>query len=286
MSRSRTVERRKERERERQRRQQITAVVGVVAVVVVAALALILANQPAEAPIPEESAARYEGLTRSQNEDGFPVLGEASAPVQVIEYSSFDCPHCRTFHETVVPAILERVRAGEVQFTYVPLYGTGGIANGEGAARSAVCAGEQDKFWEMHDALFQWQGLYGNQAFSNNRIETGIDGLGIDRGAWDQCMGSELPANILRAATNAARNLPGFSGTPTVTVNGIIVTGDVTSVTNAIDQELANAGPVQPQVEATAEVTTEATVEATAEAAAPDAETTEAAVEATAEATP
>jgi protein-disulfide isomerase len=294
MSRSRTVERRKERERERQRRQQITAVVAVVAVVVVAALALILANQPAEAPISEEALTRYEDIARGTTEEGFPILGDAAAPVKVIEYSSFDCTHCRDFHESVTPAILERVRAGEVQFTYVPLFGTGGIANGEGAARAAVCAGQQDKFWALHDTLFNWQGVYGNQAFANNRILAGIDALGMDRGAWDQCMSGELPINVLRAAITAAQNLPGFEGTPTVTINGIIVTGDVTSVTNAIDQELANAGPVQPQAEATseataeatAEATTEATMDATAESAAPEVEATEAPVEATAEATP
>lgn len=259
MSRSRTVDRRREREREKRRQQQITLVVVLVAIVVIAALALILANQPAEAPIPEESAARYAGIPQSKTEEGFPRLGNPDAPVKLVDYSSFDCPHCRTFHDEVQPTILERVRAGEVVFTYIPLY----LNIGEGASRAAICAGEQGKFWEFHDALFEWQGLYGSQAFANNRLETGIDNLGISRSEWDQCMSSTLPGRIVTASRNAANALPGFEGTPTITVNGIIVTPDLTNVVRAINDELAKSGGAVPVPEATIE--TEATVEATAE---------------------
>ncbi|MBI5669003.1 MAG: thioredoxin domain-containing protein [Chloroflexi bacterium] len=271
MSRNRTVERRREREREKRRQQQITGVVILVALAVIAALALILANQPAEAPISAESAERYAGIPLGKTDEGFPRLGNPDAPVKVVEYSSFSCTACKSFHDAVTPSIIERVRAGEVVFTYVPMYTTGSVQNGQGAALAAVCAGEQDKFWEFHDALFDWQGLYANQAFANNRLETGIDNLGINRGQWDQCMGSELPGRVIREAEQSARNLPGFEGTPTITVNGILVTPDLASVTRAIDEELAKLGGVP-----------EATVEATTEATAPTVETTP---EATAEAT-
>lgn len=264
MSRNRTVDRRREREREKRRQQQITLVVVLVAVVLLAALALILANQPAEAPIPAESAALYAGIPQSTSEEGFPRLGNPDAPVKVVDYSSFDCPHCRTFHDEVLPTILDRVRAGEVVFTYVPLY----LNVGEGASRAAICAGEQDKFWEFHDALFNWQGLYGNQAFANNRLETGVDNLGLNRSEWDQCMGSELPGSIVTASRNAANALPGFEGTPTITVNGIIVTPDLTNVVRAINEELAKSGGAVPLPEATGEATVEATAEATVEATA------------------
>lgn len=267
MSRSRTVERRKEREREKRRQRQIALVVIVVAVVAIAALALILASQPAEAPIPETAAARYADIPQSKTEDGFPRLGSPDAPVNLIEYSSFDCPACRLFHENATTTILERVRADEVVFTFVPMYGTGGIINGRGAALAAVCAGEQGKYWEFMDALFSWQGLYANQAFSNNRIESGINNLGIDRGAWGQCMSSELPERVVTAANNAARNLPGFEGTPTITINGILVAPDVASVTRAIDQELERLGPVLPAETPVVEPTPEETPEMVEEAA-------------------
>jgi protein-disulfide isomerase len=254
MSRNRTLERRKEREREKQRQRQIT----------IAAFFIVIANQPAEAPIPEDSAARYEGLPQSKNDSGFPVLGSADAPVQVIEYSSFSCTACRTFHDSALPTILEQVRAGAVRFTYVPMYTPGSIRNGEGAARAAVCAGEQGAFWTFHDALFDWQGLYGDQAFANNRIDTGINNLGIDRGQWDACMGSELPGRIIAAAEQFAVS-SNITSTPTITVNGLVVEPSLQAVTDAINAELAkvNFAPAEttPEVEATeaAETTPETT---------------------------
>ncbi|MBC7812788.1 MAG: thioredoxin domain-containing protein, partial [Burkholderiales bacterium] len=188
--RSRTVERREERQKERQRRRQLT-ILGVVAVIaVLAILFIVLANQPAEAPIPAESAATYDGIPQTISDEGFPQLGNPDAPVRVVEYASFDCSHCEEFHRTVVPDIVERVRAGEVLFTYAPMFGTGGIANGEGAAKAALCAGYQDAFWTFHDALFNWQTLYANQAFTSQRLSSGVDNLGIDKGAWNACMGS------------------------------------------------------------------------------------------------
>lgn len=293
MTRNRTVERRKERERQKQRQRQFTLIGGIVVIAVVTVVLLILANQPAEAPIPAEAAARYEGIPQSQTDAGFPRLGNPEAPVQVVEYSSYACSGCKVFHDNVVKApagLLDRIRAGEVLFTYVPMYSTGSFTNGLGAARAAVCAGEQGRYWEFHDALFEWQGLYGNQAFANNRIEAGIDALQIDRAQWDACINSELPNQVTRAAEQAAQALPGFQGTPTVTINGIIVQPDLASVTRAIEQELAKRPAVQPPAETTPETSAEATPETAPAEATPEAETTpETGVELTpetAEATP
>lgn len=277
MSRNRTVERRKERERQKQQQRQITLIGGIVVVAVVAAVLLVLANQPAEAPIPAEAAARYEGIPQSQTDSGFPRLGSPEAPIQVVEYSSYSCPGCKVFHDNVVKApsgLLDRIRAGEVLFTYVPMSSTGSFTNGQGAARAAVCVGEQGRYWEFHDALFEWQGIYGNQAFANNRIEAGIDALPIDRAQWDACMASELPNQVTRAAEQAAQALPGFQGTPTVTINGIIVQPDLASVTRAIEQELAKRPVVQPAAETTPETSAEATPETAPAETTPEAEVT------------
>jgi protein-disulfide isomerase len=277
-SRARTAERRKEREEQKKRQRQLTFLIGAGVVVAVFVVLLVLLNQPAEAPIPDYSAARYEGIPQSTTDQGFPVLGKADAPVEVIEYSSFDCPHCRDFHEQALPSLIDRVRAGEIKITYVPVYGTGGIQNGQGAARAAICVGEQGEFWEFHDALFTWQGDYANTAFSQNRIYTGLTNLGIDRAQWDACMGSDRPNTITEAARSSMtlQNLP---GTPAVLVNGTLVANlAIETINQAINEALATSGiipvpigaestaePVAPVVEATAEMTAEPVMEATAE---------------------
>ena len=290
-NRARTRERRKQREQERKRNRQLLIVIAIAAIAIIAVVLVVIANQPAEAPIPEVAFAEYVDVQQSVNEDGFPVLGDPEAPVQVMEYSSFDCPHCAEFHSDVTPALVERAQTGEISFTYVPLYGTGGVPNGQGAARAAICAAEQDTFWTYHTALFTWQGTYGNQAFAGNRLQTGIDNLGIDAGAWSSCFGSDRPDEVLVAANGAANRLEGFSGTPTVTVNGVIVTdanGNSSPLLNdvnaAIDVALASAPPpvVNETVEEATPVEEETAEEATEE---PDDEPVEEAAEEEPEAT-
>ena len=218
--RSRTRDRRRARERQSRRNRQILLLGAVVAVAVIAVVLLVLTSQPAQAPVSEETVAIYGDIPQSVTEDGFPLLGNADAPVQVSEISSFDCPHCGTFYQTVTPMLVSRARAGEVAFTYIPLFGTGGIPNGQGAARAALCAGEQDAFWMYHSALFDWQQSFGNQAYASNRLRSGIDNLDIDSGAWDACMSSDRPDAILLEANTQASRTEGFRGTPTVLVNG------------------------------------------------------------------
>lgn len=281
-SRARTRERRQEREKQRARNRQLAAlgVVGAVAVILV--VFLVISNLPTEATISQETIDRYAGIPQSVSDEGFPVLGNPDAPVKVVEYASFDCPHCGEFYKTVVPSLVERARTGEISFTYVPLYGTGGIRNGEGAARAAICAGRQDAFWVYQGTLFDWQNVYVNQAFDGNRLEAGAENLGLDVGAWNSCLRSDETSTLLRDANAAANRLEGFTGTPTVTIDGTIVTPELNAINTAIQAALATRPqqPVSPVSEVTEEATEESTSEATEDV---ESEATEEATEEAAE---
>jgi protein-disulfide isomerase len=265
-NRSRTRDRRVERGRRQRRQRQIYALIAVVVVVVVVVGLIIVSNVPADAPIPPSSEQTYANVPQSKSEKGYPRLGNTKAPVRVDEYSSFDCTHCADFHETVTPALVARAGKGEILFAYVPLYGTGSISNGQGAARAALCVGEQGKFWQYHDALFTWQKTFGQGAFSQSRLVAGLDNLGINRSAFDQCMGSDLPDKVLQTAITDTQALgASFSGTPTVAVNGVVVgTPGLNEINQAIDQALSLAGVTPIPVQPTQPVTGEATPEATA----------------------
>ena len=90
-------------------------------------------------------------------------------------------------------------KLGQVLFTYVPL-NTGSIPNAPGASRAALCAGQQGRFWEMHDVLFDWQTRYGNTAFSQNRLLTGVEKLGLSSGDFTNCFNSADISATLDAA--------------------------------------------------------------------------------------
>lgn len=290
----RTAVRRQEREREKRRQQYITIGIVVAAIAIVAVFVFAVVNAPAEAPIPAAALARYEGVEQSNTTEGYPRLGDPNASVQVAEYSSFDCPHCREFHDTAIQRIVDRVKQGGVAFTYVPLYGYGSFANGQGAAAAAVCVAEQGKFWEFHDALFDWQGQYGNQAFTNNRISSGVDALTLDRGAYNACISSSRPTDVLTSASTQARSLLNFGGTPTIAINGVVVLDGTTPSSNVdtilarIESEVARLGSSAPVAQPTTQPEPTTASAATAEATDAAAATNEAPASAVAtdEATP
>lgn len=283
---SRAAERKQEREQERQRRRIVGAAVVIGAVALLVIFALLITSIPVDAPVPENAVTRYEGLQQTVTQDGYPQLGNPNAPVRVAVYSSFDCTHCREFHDGYQQALVDRARAGGISLVFVPLYGTGSVTNGEGAGRSALCAAQQGKFWAFQDALFNWQGLYGNQAFTANRLQSGAGTLGVD--LRNGCVTSGTTTDVLTRARTAATNLLNYTGTPTITINGVVPTdNDQVPITDrdaliaAIDAEIARlGGNVTAQAEVTPEATPEATPETTPEAAA-----VEATPEPTAEAT-
>jgi protein-disulfide isomerase len=136
------------------------------------------------------------------------------------------------------------------------------IANGEGAANAAVCAGEQDAFWPYYDALFTWQSVYANTAFAQNRLTSGIESLGLDRAAWEACLRSDLPDRVVMSRDEAAEQVVNFSGTPMVLINGAATVLDLEAINTAIDRALTSSPaeiPVEPEVTQEAEATAEVT---------------------------
>lgn len=171
--------------------------------------------------VPEDALVRYAEIPQSTTEEGFPLLGDPDAPVKVVEVGSFDCSHCKTFHDVGFVALFELIERGSVAFIYVPIYGTGGIPNGEAAARAAVCAQEQGAFWAFHDVLFAAQS-YGASAFLPERLQEGIKSLDLDEEAYLACIDSETTTQVLTSAVDFAYAIPEFRGTPTVLVNDVL----------------------------------------------------------------
>ena len=237
---SRTRGARQRRQKQRRQNQRRLLLAAVVIAAVLAAAMLVVSSQPVDVHVPSDLEARYDELPRSLSIDGYPQLGDQEAPVTVEEYASFACPGCEAFHGASLDAILERVRIGQILFTYIPLQ-TGSIPNAAGAARTALCAGQQGMFWEMHDMLFDWHTRYVNTAFSQNRLLAGVEALGLDSNALTTCFNSTAISNTLTAAQNE-----GVASTPTIHVNGVTVTasqaGSIPSADDVV-QAIDNAAP-------------------------------------------
>ncbi len=173
-------------------------------------------------------------------------LGETSAPVKIDVWEDFQCPACRSYSLTVEPQIIANyVNTGKVYYTYhfYPLV-DGGNATGEShqSANAALCASEQERFWDYHDILFaNWNGE--NQgSFSDARLAAFAESLGLDMTLFNQCLQGNKYANFISQDMLTGQTA-GVQGTPSVFVNGQLITpGYVPTydqVAAAIDSVLA-----------------------------------------------
>ena len=247
--RSRTRQARQRRQQQRRKSQRIVLLGLIALAAVVAAAVIIVSNQPVESVVAADLSARYEGITRSFSIEGYPQLGELDAPVAVDEYASFSCPGCEALHADAFDALLDRVRQDQIRLTFVPLQ-TGSIPNAQGAARAALCAGRQGKFWEMHDVLFDWQTRYANTAFSQNRLLAGADKLDLNTDAFTSCFNSAAISNTLNAALGE-----NVGTTPTINVNGVTISGaagipSAAEILRAIDAATPDDWGMPPESEA------------------------------------
>ncbi len=166
-----------------------------------------------------------------------PVKGADDAKVTIVEYSDFQCPFCKRGTD-IIPQILEEYD-GKVKIAYkqLPL----AIHNwAREAAIASVCANKQgnDKFWELHDLLFENQA---NLTAENAKEE--INGfakqIGLNADEFNKCMDSSEAAERVQNEAAEARSI-GVSSTPTFVVNGMIIPGaNPEGLKSAIDVALS-----------------------------------------------
>jgi len=194
------------------------ALLGVV--VVVGGGWLVWASRTTPAPAPAASRPVPAAA------DGFRgyTLGSEAAPVEVVEYADFQCPHCGEFAVLQLPTIREQLIAtGKVRWRLrdFPL---GGFPWSRVSALAAQCAGEQGKFWPMADTLFLTQSEWGRSSRNPSGLFRDLArGLGLDRDKYDACVASQRYAGRIEASYQEGIAL-GVQGTPTFFVNGRLKT--------------------------------------------------------------
>lgn len=171
----------------------------------------------------QPSQAQPSGVTSSKDmeelvdDDAF--KGDENAPVIIVEFSDFECPFCTRFYSDTLPQIKkEYIETGKVKFVYrdFPL---SFHANAKKAAEAAECAGEQEKFWEMHDKLFD-EGVKGGVSLFK---QFAVD-IGLDTKKFNECLDIGKMADEVENDLAAGSNV-GISGTPGFIINGQLVSG-------------------------------------------------------------
>ncbi len=170
-----------------------------------------------------EIFAYYEKNT-TRNEDGSFSLGVKDAPLKVTEYSDFQCPFCEAFFTRTMPAFLtDFIQKGSMFFTYrdFPL---DGHYNAFPASEAVHCAGDQNRFYAMHDMLFSFSDLWTDARDAQPVFEKFADALGLDTDKFRACMNQHAFSGAIHASLSEANAL-GITGTPGFSVNGFKVSG-------------------------------------------------------------
>lgn len=163
------------------------------------------------------------------------TMGNPAAPVKVQEFSDFQCIACSRFWKNNEEEFITRyVATGEVLFTYVPFSFIGNESIQ--AAKAALCANEEGKFWDYHDTLFlNWDGEnVGN--FSDKRLIAFAGALGLNENDFRSCLNSTLYDKDVQEGLQIGKSA-GVDATPTFLVNGKRVYSDALFAT--IDEFLA-----------------------------------------------
>src|SRR3989344_5579156 len=147
------------------------------------------------------------------------VKGDKDAPVTIVEWSDFECPFCARFYEQTLPSIEEEyIKTGKVKLVYrdFPL---SFHPQAQKAAEAAECAGEQGKYWEMHDLLFG-EGVQGGVAGFKQYAKK----LDLNSDKFDTCLDSGAMAGEVQSDM-ADGTAVGIQGTPGFIVNGKLISG-------------------------------------------------------------
>jgi len=180
------------------------------------------------------------------------VRGSQDAPVTMIEFSDYQCPFCKRHVDQTVPGLVkDYVETGKLRYALrdFPLAGIHPLA--AKAAEAARCAGEQGKYWEMHDRLFANQ-----KELQVEKLPAQAQALGLDESKFRECLDQDRYAAAVQMDVAEGTQL-GITGTPTVVVgmsdgaqakNAVIIRGAqaIATFKAEIDKLLAPALAAKP----------------------------------------
>jgi len=230
--------------------------IGLLVVAGIATLSYMSVRQPAETIVQLDST-----VARVPNQGH--VIGSDSARTEVVEYADFECPGCGSFATLTEPDVRTRlVNTGIIRFRFVdfPLTMHRNTLN---AHLAAWCAGEQGKFWEMHDIIFENQDRWNGEATNSpdRALVELASHVGVNVPQYQSCVSSRKYLGQIQANVDAG-NRAMISSTPTLIIGNKKVTSPIPYdvFKRHVDEVLAQQ-PAKPaaQPAATKQASTKAT---------------------------
>lgn len=168
-----------------------------------------------------------------------PILGDPKAAVTIVEFYDFQCGYCKLFAQQSLPRIINNyIKTGKAKIVFKDFILKG--EDSKSAAVAANCAFEQNKFIDYHDELFALSDF--NEPLSKENILAIAQKLNINIFKFNNCLANTSNRESVDQDTKEGK-LAGATGTPTIFINGIKVSGaqNFSVYDTIIKQELKTA---------------------------------------------
>lgn len=207
----------------RKRRLQYLIIAGFVAVAVIVALIVISQSggsgnggggMPSDVAGAQQVNAELGGVSQSGS-----VMGDAAAPVSVVEYGDPQCSSCKFFSEKVAPDLItSEVKPGQAKYEFRPFLIIG--PDSKPAMKAALAAGDQGRFWNYLQLFYLNQGGENSGYVTDDFLTSIARGAGVpDIDKWNTDRNDPKWDSVIQQGSSQAQSL-GFNGTPSIVVRG------------------------------------------------------------------
>ena len=172
------------------------------------------ARKAAEVDI-AQSSSQESNLLREQRSKGDP-----NAPITIFEISDFQCPYCRGWWAETLPLLdKEYIQTGKVRFTFLNMPLVQLHPNAPAAHEFAMCAATQDRFWPVHDLLYEYQSTWGTLEEPESFFMALSDSAELNMESIRQCFESGAVRTLI-AQEALGLSQAGVRGTPSFVIEG------------------------------------------------------------------
>ncbi|MBW3004431.1 DsbA family protein [Candidatus Woesearchaeota archaeon] len=151
--------------------------------------------------------------------EGVPFIGDEDAELTMVIYDDFECPFCARFEQQAWPKIKENyIDTGKAKL-YYKHFPLGFHQHAQLAAEASECAYDQDKFWEMHDKIFENQG-----DLSEDNLVAWAEELELNMDDFNECLDTHKYAEKVKKSMAEGQKV-GVQGTPSMLIEDELVVG-------------------------------------------------------------
>ncbi|MEW4982984.1 MAG: DsbA family protein [Cycloclasticus sp.] len=169
---------------------------------------------------PKKRAQQVSNVNQVLDISAAPSKGNKTAPLTIVEFVDYQCPYCAKHFKSVLPLLIKNyVDTGKVRYVLrdFPL---SFHKNATVAAYAAHCAGDQGKYWEMHDILFK-----NPRALGKSKLPAHAKAIGLDTEKFNACLSGNSHQARVNANMGDGRKL-GVKGTPSFVIGFTLDNGN------------------------------------------------------------